>query len=78
MVTDTMTNRRTLVLNGTTYYANREAPVRDGGSPGVSRHPWYASVEDNGSCIDDRVPEGYFRSMKECHRAITEHHQERL
>jgi len=64
--------RRVLVLDGVVYEANREALVRDGGGP--SAYPWYATIEDGGACIDQRVPEGYFRTMRECHAAIREHH----
>jgi hypothetical protein len=63
--------KRDIVLDGVHYRADREALVRDGGSG-----QWYAVVVDaqRGRCIDRRVPEGTFRTMRECVAAIRAHH----
>jgi hypothetical protein len=67
-------NARRLEIDGTVYLADREALVREGGAAGPDR--WYAVVLDpeHGASIDERVPEGFFRTMRQCHAAIREHH----
>jgi hypothetical protein len=68
-------SKRRLRIAGMTYEACREARVKDGGSPGTSSAPWYAVVIDGEGChIDDRVPEGGFKRMRDCHEAIRSHH----
>lgn len=68
---------RRLALDGVVYLADREALVREGGTTGPNR--WYAVVLDpeHGACIDERVPEGYFPTMRACHEAIRRHHRSR-
>jgi hypothetical protein len=70
-------NPRKLVLDNVTYLADRESLVREGGASGSDR--WYAVVLDaeHGACIDARVPEGYFPTMRACHAAISRHHRSR-
>jgi len=67
--------RRTLTLDGVTYLADWEALVREGGASGPDR--WYAVVLDpeHGASIDERVPEGYYSTMRACHNAIRRHHR---
>lgn len=67
-------NKRQITIDGVTYEASREALVRDGGPQGGSSHSWYAVViDEDGAQIDERVPEGGFRLMRDCHKAIRDH-----
>ena len=68
-------NHRRIQIAGQSYKAERELAVKDGGSSGLSSEPWYAVVLDPtmGACIDERVPEGYHPTMRDCHAAIRVH-----
>lgn len=65
-------SKRDLHLAGIHYRADREALVRDGGD---GAGWWYAVRVDPkmGRVIDRTVPDGHFRSMRECHAAIATH-----
>jgi hypothetical protein len=64
-----VTNNRRYNHKGLTFYAQREALARDGGSPPGQ---WYWVIEDPimGACIDERVPEAYFKTLRAARSAL--------
>lgn len=63
MTTNNKRKRSRIVEHGgVVYEARRETTARDGGDP---PRQWYWTVRDEkyGSCIDERVPGGYWTTL---------------
>ncbi len=70
--------QRHVSIDGVRYYIDQEEAARDGGSP---PRWWYCVIFDlerGGWCIDERVPEEYFRTLREAKAALLRHVAERV
>ena len=64
-------NARKVTYGGVVYEARREGLKRDGCEP---PRQWYWTVNDPkwGSCIDERVPSGYWSTLTRARESLAE------
>lgn len=67
----TKANARVVKFGGQMFEARRESLARDGGSP---PRQWYWTVNDAsyGSCIDERVPSGYWTTLTRAREVLAD------